>query len=439
MPFWGDFYKYNTFAYKPDALSRKRMNKEVDGAGVTQPDAIPDIRADNWWGGGNKGQVRLRDSNDFIDLSSVTNRASRYKEYERLRYVAEIEAALDILSDESCVAGDTPVMTPFGPQTIEHLAKTKAPDEKFLAYCYDFKKDDYTLGWAHHPRKVKTAETVNVYLDNGKRLRLTPDHRVLLRNGSWTPAGELKEGDDLMPFYRLRAGSKYNDLKTNQFPRIFTFKDGWKHERQFVDEWRLGEKSNVDPRVKNIIKCLTEGLKLQETKKVVDLDWKTIDTLLRKHGFTYREVKSLNKRYPDRRRVIGVTAGEVMDVYDMSVDVHENFATDSCIVHNCQLGDNNHTFDIRVKNESVKKELEFLFHRLLKVDRKIWNWAKNLYCMGDWFGEVVIDTENPKMGILKVNPLPADSIYRIETTKGKLLEFQQSKEGPDYQSLARVE
>ena len=40
---------------------------------------------------------------------------------------------------------------------------------------------------------------------------------------------------------------------------------------------------------------------------------------------------------------------------------------------------------------------------------------------------------------MKVLPLPADSIYRIETTKGKLLEFQQSKEGPDYQSLARVD
>ncbi len=443
MPFWADFYKYFTYAFKPDPLSRKRAEKTIDGVGVTQPDAIPDIRADNWWGGGNRGQIRLRDSNDFIDLSSVTNRQSRYKEYERLRYVAEIEAALDILSDESCVSGDTLVSTPFGPIPMLKLVETKKPGEKFLVYCYDFNANDYTLGWAHDPRKVKTAPTVKVFLDNGVTLKLTEDHKVLLRSGEWINAGSLKESAELMPFHRVRIQNGLNSGKSNQFPRIFTFADGWKHERQFVDEWRLGDKSTYDPRLKVVLKCLTEGLQLEQAKKILGgekkIDWKTIEGILRRNGFSYKEVKSLNARFSDRRRVIGVSKGETIDVYDLSVDVHENFATDSCILHNCQLGDNNHTFDILCKNETVKKELEYMYHRILKVDRKMWNWAKNLYCMGDWFGEIVIDPENPKLGILKVNPLPADSIYRIETTKGKLLEFQQSKEGPDYQSLARVE
>lgn len=439
MPFWADYYKYYTNAFKPDSLSRKRAEKYIDGVGVTQPDAIPDIRADNWWGGGNRGQVRLRDSNDFIDLSSVTNRQSRYKEYERLRTVAEIEAALDILADESCLSGDTLISTALGNVSIKKLTETKKPDEKFLVYCYDFSKQDYTLGWAFNPRKVKTAETVSVYLDNGKALKLTPDHRVLLRNGKWINAGELKEGDELMPFHRVRCHSAFNHFKTNQFPRIFTFNDGWKHERQFVDEWKMGGNAKYDPRLKTTLKCLTEGLSIDQTKKIVDTDWKTVEKVLSRNGFTWREVKNLNSRYPDRRRVVGVVKGEVMDVYDLSVEGHRNFATDQCIVHNCQKGDNEHTFEIKIKNESVKKELEYMFHRLIKVDTKIWNWAKNLYCMGDWFGEVVLDPENPKAGVLKVTPLPADSIYRIETTKGKLLEFQQSKEGPDYQSLARVE
>jgi len=443
MPFWADFYKYFTYAFKPDPLSRKRAEKTLDGVGVTQPDAIPDIRADNWWGGGNRGQIRLRDSNDFIDLSSVTNRQSRYKEYERLRYVAEIEAALDILADESCVSGDTPVSTPFGNISIQKLAETKKPGEKFLVYCYDFHRGDYTLGWGHDARKVKTAPTVDIFLDNGTKLRLTEDHRVLLRNGEWVHAGSIKTGDELMPFYRVRVQHGLNSGKQSQFPRIYTFADGWKHERQFVDEWRMGDKAGYDPRLKTALKCLTEGLQLEQTKKILGgekkVDWKTIETLLRRNGFTYREVKSLNARHPDRRRVIGTAKGPTIDVYDISVDDHENFATDSCILHNCQIGDNGHTFNIVCKNETVKKELEYMYHKLLKVDRKIWNWAKNLYCMGDWFGEVVIDPENPKLGVLKVNPLPADSIYRIETTKGKLLEFQQSKEGPDYQSLARVD
>jgi len=59
--------------------------------------------------------------------------------------------------------------------------------------------------------------------------------------------------------------------------------------------------------------------------------------------------------------------------------------------------------------------------------------------MGDFFWEIVIDMDDPKQGILNLVPLPPDSMYRIETTKGKLVEFQQSNEGPDYQSLSRVE
>lgn len=437
MPYWGDILKFFSLAFQSDPISRKRAAKGIDGVAITQPD-IPDIRADNWWGGGNKGHLRLRDSNDFIDLSSVTNRQSRYKEYERLRNMTEIEAALDILSDESCVSGDTLISTPFGLISIEKLAQTKSPDEKFLVYCYDFKANDYSLGWAYHPRKVKTAQTIQILLNNGKSLTLTEDHRVLLRNGQWIQAGAIKTGDKLMPFHRIRVRHGLNNGKANQFPRIFTFANGWKHERQFVDEWRgAGEK--YDSKLNSCLKCLTEGLSLRQASKIVKMPHPNISNLIERYGFSHTEIKSLNVRYKDHHLVVGICKSKIIDVYDMSVDIHENFATDTCIVHNCQLDDNKHTFDVVCKNETVKKELEYLYHKILQVDEKIWNWAKNLYAMGDWFGEVVLDPEDPKLGILKVNPLPADSMYRIETTKGKLIEFQQSKEGPDYQSLSRVE
>lgn len=433
---WSDLYSFFSAAFRYDPVSRKRARKGEGGVGVTQPD-VPDIRAaDNWWSN-NKGQIRLRDSNDFIDLSSVTNRKNRYKEYERLRSVAEIEAALNILADESCVVGSTPVETPFGPIPIRKLAETKAPDDKFLVYCWSFEAQDYTLGWAHSPRKVKTAPTIEIMLDNGETVRLTEDHRILKRDGEWIHAGEVKTHEELMPFYRISPA--FNESKTNQFPRIYTFAHGWKHERALIDEWRLGKDYEPDPRFKTIMKHLTDGLSVRQTMKVMDLCADKIIRLLRKNGFSSNEIKHLNLRYPNRRRVIGVKSGKVEDVYDLSVDVHENFASKSLILHNCQKGDNNHTFEIVCKNEMIKKELEHLFHRQIRVDSKIWNWAKNLYCMGDWFGEVIVDAENPRWGVIDVRPLPTDSMYRIETTKGKLLEFQQSNEGPDYHSLARID
>lgn len=207
MPAWSDFFKLFTYAFQPDPLSLSKDSKGITGAGVTTADAIPDIRQDGSFSAGGKGFVRLRDTNDFIDLSSVTNRQSRYKEYERLRNVPEIETSMTIMADEAC-----------------------------------------------------------------------------------------------------------------------------------------------------------------------------------------------------------------------------------------QKGENNHVLEIICKNEEIKKELEFLFfnRKMLNIDRKIWSATKNTLIQGDFFYELVIDPDNPKLGILKIQELPCDSIYRIETTKGKLIEFQQSKEGPDYESLTRA-
>ena len=41
---WWDFFKVFSYAFTDDPLS-KRTRKEVIGAGISQPDAIPDIRA----------------------------------------------------------------------------------------------------------------------------------------------------------------------------------------------------------------------------------------------------------------------------------------------------------------------------------------------------------------------------------------------------------
>ncbi len=200
---WWDVFRLWQYALgTKDPLSQRIKGKVFTGAGVSQPDAVPDIRQDgSFWSGG-RGQIRLRDSNDFIDLSTVTNRASRYKEYERLRNVAEIETAMTVFADESCLAGDTIVSTLFyGPKPIEWLVENKT-DEEFLVYCWDFSKNDYSLGWAYNPRMTKIAQVIDVRFDDGSSFRCTPDHRVLTSDASWIHAGDLKFGDELMPFYK---------------------------------------------------------------------------------------------------------------------------------------------------------------------------------------------------------------------------------------------
>ena len=173
---------------------------------------------------------------------------------------------------------------------------------------------------------------------------------------------------------------------------------------------------------------------------MIDCDWKAFKRRLKKEGFNIKEIRWLAANYPTSNRILGKLPGKVIPVYDLTVEEHHNFATETTIVHNCQKDNNGNIFNIICKNDDVKEELEFLFfHKsMLNINRRAWADFKSLLLYGDLFYELVISLDAPGDGILKLTKLPAESMYRIETTKGKVVEFQQSKEGPDYQSLTRA-
>ena len=425
-----------------DPYTRRKRSSRAQGAGIVADGAIGQIRNDASWSGGSGkgGLLQLRESGDFIDPSSVTNRLARYKEYERLITMPEIDGALTVFADETCVVGDTPVITPLhGPVPIRQLAETKKPEEHFLVYCYDFEKQDYTLGWAYHPRWTKKAATVTVALDDGSKFTCTPDHRVLLRSGEWITAGELKFGSELMPFHRVPASPSRTRLKTKQFPRVFTHNDGWKTERQFIDQWRSGKKSPQEERLYKIIRYISQGCTVRQVAKLMERDWHTCAEFLKHDGFSATEIQRFTADRPDRRTVVGVANAGTHDVYDLSVKDHQNFASTTAIFHNCQIGENGHYFDIKVKNADVKKELDTLFWNpgLLNMDDQMYDLAKNLFLFGDQFRELQIVPESPKDGVLGLGNLPPETMYRIETVKGKVVEFQQAPNGPDYKAIEK--
>ncbi|RDJ35600.1 MAG: hypothetical protein DWQ19_12345 [Crenarchaeota archaeon] len=434
MPFW-DFYKIFTYAFEDDPQTKRDKARDLTGAGVSAPDVLPYIRQDGSFQSAGKGALRV--GNDFVDLSSITNRQSRYKEYERLRNVPEIEQVMTVIADEACLAGDTPVNTLFeGEKTLQWLAENKA-DEEFFVYSWDFEKEDLTLAVAYEPRLVKKAKTLKVILDDGSRFIATPDHLVLLKNQAWAMTGELKKGDELMPFYKVKPNKWLNKFKNNQFPRIWT-SEGWKHERQFIEEWKANRSLEKYEKINEAIRMVSGGLGSRKTAELMGHDRQTIRSWLAKEGFTFDEIRWLAAK-PNYRTVVSVIEGDEIDVYDLSVKDTKNFCGGSVIFHNCQKDKTGNVLEIRCKNEEVKKECEFLLlHRkMLNLNRKLWQITKRLCINGDGFYEVIISLDNPKGGILGIKELPPESMYRIETTKGKLIEFQQGNEGPDYEALTK--
>ena len=70
----------------------------------------------------------------------------------------------------------------------------------------------------------RNAQLLKVTLDNGESFECTPDHKIMMRDGSYIEAQNLKENDSLMPLYRrgevLYKNSKYEQLynpKTNSW------------------------------------------------------------------------------------------------------------------------------------------------------------------------------------------------------------------------------
>ena len=432
---WYDYFRIFNFGFKRDPYSQQKDPRNLTGAGVSQPDALQTMGGDDI-AAGPQGLMAYRQSNDMIDITTLTNRTGRYKEYERLRNIPEIETVMNVISDEACVSGDTKIATPFGFKTIKELTQENK-DDKFLVYCYDELNKDHTLGWAYAPRFVKKDKTITIILDDGSKFTATYDHKVLTRSGVWQETGSLKEGDKLMAFYRMPVNPSFAKLKTNQFPRIFTYNQGWMHERFFVNKWRLGELGEEDSKVLKALHMLSKKISLTKVAEYIGMTPQGLRKKLEGSGFTSREVKNLSNKN-DYKRVIGIIKNEIEeDVYDISVESHKCFCTESVVLHNCQKDDDGNICKIITENEEVKKELDFLFfHRnMLNLNRNSWNWFKNLCVNGDHFLELIINPDEPEEGVYKAVTLPAETVYRIETTKGKLIEFQQGKEGPDYSAL----
>jgi DNA gyrase subunit A len=82
------------------------------------------------------------------------------------------------------------------------------PDEVFYVYSIDH-NGDVVVGEGRYSRITrKNAELIALELDNGECIRCTPDHRFMLRDGTYKQAQELTTEDSLMPEYTVRHNHK---------------------------------------------------------------------------------------------------------------------------------------------------------------------------------------------------------------------------------------
>ncbi|MBU4374592.1 MAG: intein-containing DNA gyrase subunit A, partial [Euryarchaeota archaeon] len=94
-----------------------------------------------------------------------------------------------------CFTGDTKIKLLDGTEkTFEELAKLN-PEEIFYVYSVD-EKGQIVVGEGKNSRLTRrNARLIELTLDNGETIRCTPDHRFMLRDGTYKEAQDLTSDD----------------------------------------------------------------------------------------------------------------------------------------------------------------------------------------------------------------------------------------------------
>ena len=115
------------------------------------------------------------------------------------------DCELFIVEGESaggCLSGDTRVPLADGRcLSLREIVDAHARGEELVGFTVG-QDGRIVPARLESPRRTRVgARVVRVLLDDGASVTCTPDHPFLLRNGEYRPAGRLRAGDSLMPFY----------------------------------------------------------------------------------------------------------------------------------------------------------------------------------------------------------------------------------------------
>jgi len=122
-----------------------------------------------------------------------------------------------------CFSGDTLVALADGRHiSFAQLVEEQAAGQEHFGYTM---RPDNTIGVERliHARVTKqNAGVIRLTLDNGETIVCTPDHRFMLRDGTYKPAVELTSDDSLMPLYRKLSDIKEPSITIDGYEMVWS-------------------------------------------------------------------------------------------------------------------------------------------------------------------------------------------------------------------------
>src|ERR1051326_7012908 len=156
-----------------------------------------------------------------------------------------------------CFTGDTKVALTDGRKlSFKQLVKEFKAGKTNFTYTFNHETQKIEIAEIRHPRlTIKQAELVELKLDNGETVRCTPNHKFMLRDGSYKEARNLNPDDSLMPL-DLTLSTKIDDpLAVGYHMLKQPKKNSWDWVHRLADSWNLqkGVYKTIDGKVRHHI------------------------------------------------------------------------------------------------------------------------------------------------------------------------------------------
>jgi deoxycytidine triphosphate deaminase len=159
-----------------------------------------------------------------------------------------------------CFSGDARVALVDGTSpTLEDMAKRRDSGENFWGYSIG-ENGRLIVSLLEAPRFIGRDSLLEIELDNGERIRATPDHLFMMRDGRMAAAHTLRPNDALMPLYReLLHGHEavYQPVDGSLCPA-----------QTLVAEWSLRQKAYNSPRRHHLAQLIKQGKPAYRNHKV---------------------------------------------------------------------------------------------------------------------------------------------------------------------------